>query len=205
MQKADAQMTEQSPFLQACLRQLAKPLHAPMTPRGMVIGKALWNEVIANAQHVTPRRDGLMEFCGFKVSVDETTPEKCVVWVDSEGKIIHVSNLDDPTDGARHPQRAKPRRVPPAPPKAPQRNGTEQPPMKRLCSGYGVVADPPQGFRRCDTCHHYNASGTCQHPLTEWNHGLWRHEMIMKDPAKRWLPRAADDWCGFWRPKEAVA
>ncbi len=79
-----------SGLVDACLAAIRE---SEPHPRGVVINSKAWDEVVRNAQHVKPRADGLMEFCGFKVKVDDIIPDHVIVWTDDSGNVLHIQDL----------------------------------------------------------------------------------------------------------------
>jgi len=61
--------------------------------RGMMVGSGAWDQILDNAHLVKPAPHGLMEFCGFKVMVNEELPDHIIVWTDDRGKPLHIQSL----------------------------------------------------------------------------------------------------------------
>lgn len=65
----------------------------PTVPYGMVINHARWDDIMSNVPLVKPSREGLMEFHGFKVKVDDRVPDYLIVWTDAKGVVLHITDL----------------------------------------------------------------------------------------------------------------
>ena len=87
-----------SAFVAACL-EAAKEIKPQI--RGMIVSEARWDEILENAQLVTPTADGLMEFSGLKVRVSPYVPDHFIVWTDNQGKTLHVQDLREPEHARR--------------------------------------------------------------------------------------------------------
>lgn len=84
-------------FLKAC--QQEELLRPSARAYGMIVSAIRWDEVVSNVQFVKPSREGLTEFCGFKVQVNDLVPDYLIVWTDSKGVPLHITDLrkDDET------------------------------------------------------------------------------------------------------------
>jgi len=78
-------------FIQACLA--VKEAEQPGFAYGMVVNETRWDQVVSHADLVKPAPAGLMEFCGFKVAVNNLLPDYIIVWTDAKGAVVHVSDL----------------------------------------------------------------------------------------------------------------